>query len=239
MVKPKYKNEPDNGVFAKNTLLCDLARKYHADKVRFGYTRVYDYYFSSLKKDAKKIFEIGARGGNSLRMWKDYFENASIYGMDIKDCGKVNDERIHTLIGDQGKKDDLKQLVVRPEDGYSVIVDDGSHMQDDLLTSFGVLFKCVAPGGYYIMEDVWSLVEANGKRKPQMQWGVKCKDFSDSVTTVMENFKVEGMLESEHINYSAAQSIKRKVEFIHIFYAYKYPLTKQGTSNLVIIKKKD
>lgn len=215
-----YKSKPDNSLFPKNAPLCDLARKYHTDKITFGYTRIYDYYLSPVRKDVLNVFEIGIKDGKSLRMWRDYFWNADIYGMDIKNCSKHNEKRIHTFIGNQGKEEDLKSLTAKHGVFYDLIVDDGSHMQPDILTSFNTLFDYVYPGGYYIIEDVWSLVDSRGILKLRMEWGVKRKDFSDSVTVVMRD------LENENI------------DFIHIYYAYKYPLTKLGTSNFIVIKKK-
>ena len=202
--------------FSKNTILCDLARKYRTDKVKFGYTRIYDSYFSSIKKNVRKLLEIGIKEGRSLRMWKQYFEKANIYGLDIKNCSNIEEDRIFTFIGNQNSIRDLKKF----SDEYDIIVDDGSHLQKDILRSFNFLFNYVCPGGFYIIEDVWSLMDKNGKRKPKGQWGVKDKDFSDSVTSIMKNFK------------------RSNIEFVHIYYAYKYPLTKLGTSNLIIIKKK-
>ena len=46
--------------------------------------------------------EIGVYHGNSLKVWKDYFPNAEIYGIDIDpSCKKFEDERTKIIICDQ------------------------------------------------------------------------------------------------------------------------------------------
>jgi hypothetical protein len=72
--------------------LSQLADKYKTDKGLWhhGYTPIYNRYFEQLKDSYITLLEIGIggyeyenKGGESLRMWRDYFTNAKIIGFDF------------------------------------------------------------------------------------------------------------------------------------------------------------
>ena len=44
---------------------------------------IYDSHLSYRQDDEMKILEIGVFNGGSLYMWKNYFQNSSIIGLDI------------------------------------------------------------------------------------------------------------------------------------------------------------
>ena len=48
-----------------------------------SYLDIYERYFNKIKNDVKVFVEIGIFNGKSLKMWKEYFPNAIIYGIDI------------------------------------------------------------------------------------------------------------------------------------------------------------
>ena len=73
-----------------------LARLLGTDKSSYvhGYTRLYETHFASRRPTVRRLLEIGVgginswhgyettEGGQSLRMWRDYFPNAEIVGID-------------------------------------------------------------------------------------------------------------------------------------------------------------
>ena len=87
-------------------------------------------------------------------MWRDYFFNATIYGIDIRQTvidKYKNEERMVLQQVDQGNE---QQLIKYAKNGpWRVIVDDGSHMSSHQKLTFEVLWDSVEPGGYYIIED--------------------------------------------------------------------------------------
>ena len=119
-----------------------------------NYTEIYEHIFFSMKNAPIKICEIGIGKGGSLILWQEYFPNATIYGIDIKDKHFLDSKRIKTFIADQAKRDQLKQFIEKYGGDYNIILDDGGHSMEQQQTSFGYLFKYVKPGGYYIIEDV-------------------------------------------------------------------------------------
>ena len=84
-------------------------------------------------------------------MWREYFPNATIVGMDINPPIEV--EGCTVVQGDQGNCWDLSRLC---QDGlFDVIIDDGSHRHQHQITSFYTLFPSgMNPGGLYIIEDL-------------------------------------------------------------------------------------
>ena len=106
------------------TTLLDLARKYKTDKCangasKYGYVPYYEKQFRHIRHEKLKILEIGVRavrghGPSSLKMWKDYFPNSEIYGLDIDPENAGHDEeRIKIFIGDQGDSQVLKTLLMK------------------------------------------------------------------------------------------------------------------------------
>lgn len=134
-------------------LLVELADKYGATKRMHGYMPVYERFLAPIREDAKTVLEIGVQSGASLRMWRDYFPRANIIGLDIlKYCKKhaQPERRIHVVIGDQADVAILESLPT-----FDVIIDDGSHIPEDVKKSFELLFPChLHMGGLYFIEDM-------------------------------------------------------------------------------------
>jgi demethylmacrocin O-methyltransferase len=91
-------------------------------------------------------------GGNSLRMWKRYFHHGKIYGIDIYDKSKFDEHRIKTFQGNQNDIGFLDKILTRIGK-IDVIIDDGSHINQDVIASFQFLFPRLNSGGIYVVED--------------------------------------------------------------------------------------
>ena len=130
--------------------LTQLADKYNSDKHYHGYTYMYDTLFKPIKDSVKNILEIGIQYGYSLNMWRDYFPNAMVHGVDIVPV-EIKDERIKTYFGSQTDIDFLNSLC---NTSYDIIIDDGSHLHPDQAVTLNVLEKSLVKGGYYIIEDI-------------------------------------------------------------------------------------
>lgn len=142
--------------------LDSLALKYGTDKGSKGhnYCPIYERHLNYLKTQPFTLLEIGIggyhypdRGGESLRMWADYFTHAKIVGVDTYDKSFLNSPRIQTFVGSQ---DDIEFLhrVVKLTGRPQVIIDDASHINYLTIKTFEVLFPLLAPGGVYVAEDV-------------------------------------------------------------------------------------
>ena len=137
-----------------------LATIYMSDKWnRHWYAQHYEDLFSGLRHKKINILEIGVggyedpkHGGNSLRMWRDYFPNGRVYGIDIFDKSPHNQGRIKTFRGSQADADFLDALV-REIGTIDIIIDDGSHIAEHILFTFKHLFPHLSDRGFYVIED--------------------------------------------------------------------------------------
>ena len=138
------------------TELCDLALEYGVDKtpqLGHSYTPYYHELFKDKKDSIKKVLEIGIQAGASLFMWRDYFPNAEIYGIDIQST-KLDFIRIHCFQYDQSDAKQLQNFIDTVGGDFDLIIDDGSHRSDDQIFTANFLRKYLSPNGTYIIEDV-------------------------------------------------------------------------------------
>ncbi|MBC7810817.1 MAG: class I SAM-dependent methyltransferase [Burkholderiales bacterium] len=144
-----------------NQSLNVLAYKYGTDKRYHGYIPHYERYFEPLRKRALNVLEIGVggyedpyQGGESLRMWQEYFPCAMIYGIDIENKCPQDDKRIKTFRGSQNDPNFL-EWVAAQIGRIDLIIDDGSHISEHIITSFKTLFPHLVSGGIYVIEDLY------------------------------------------------------------------------------------
>lgn len=131
-----------------------------------NYTNRYAMYFEDIREEKINILEIGVKLGRSLKMWKEYFHNAEITGVDIDNLKKFEEPRIHIEQGDQKDTDFLKKIndLYGP---FDIIIDDGSHINEDIQKSFDCLFPLLKPGGLYIVEDLHACYwDSHGGKNP-------------------------------------------------------------------------
>lgn len=136
--------------------LSQLARIYGTDKYQHGYTEIYQTCFSKMRNEKLRILEIGIGGGdntkyggNSLKMWAKFFPKSEIMGIDLYDKSLLDYRRIKTFQGNQSDEIFLSQF-----DNLDIVIDDGSHINSDIIASFEYLYPRLNPGGYYCVEDI-------------------------------------------------------------------------------------
>lgn len=132
------------------TLLNDLGVKHGTDKstITHCYLDNYTRYFEPWREKEFNLLEIGVAGGGSMRMWREYFPKAKIYGID----NEPNCAGEGVFIGNQNDTGFIN-YVVQQTGPLSIIIDDGSHEGPFTIKSFKELFKGVVSGGYYVVED--------------------------------------------------------------------------------------
>jgi hypothetical protein len=158
------------------TDLCLIGEKYLVDKcpkLNHSYTPVYHELLKEYRNTSETVLEIGIGNyplmsslvgpkyvpGASLRMWRDYFTKANVYGCDIDPSTFFTDDRIQTYFADQSNEQSLEALFHNvkqhsKKETIDFIIDDGSHIVSHMKTTFKTLWKYVSPGGIYIIEDI-------------------------------------------------------------------------------------
>ena len=75
--------------------------------------------------------------GASLRLWKEYFPNAEVYGADIDKRILLEEDRIKTFYVDQTNAESVNSMWNEIErDNFDIIIDDGLHTAEAAITLF-------------------------------------------------------------------------------------------------------
>jgi hypothetical protein len=205
--------------------LTKLADKYKTDKgsLLHHYTEVYECFFYPMKTSARKICEIGIMEGASLRMFAEYFEGAVIYGIDIQNASHLNSDRIRTFVADQADRKQLAAFMDASGSGFDLILDDGGHSMAQQQISFACLFQNVAPGGYYVIEDVHtSLLDDYGVEPGEV----------NSTLTMINRFIQSGEIESKYMTEKERQYLDLNISYCNLMSRNK------GTSMTCIFRKR-
>lgn len=175
------------------------------------FTEVYERFFSPLKLTAVKVFEIGIAGGGSLEMWRDYFPNATVYGIDIYPKAELDSDRVKTFVADQADRAQLAAVIDKFGGGYDIIIDDGGHSMEMQQVSVGYLFKYLKPGGFYVIEDVHTSL-------PELWSGFGVEPGGGNSTLAMlERFIASGRLDSPYLSGAEKNDLARSIEFCNLF----------------------
>jgi hypothetical protein len=164
-----------------NDILVKLCDQYGSDKGSeqnlnpypwdsHSYADFYSRHFASCRNNIKKVFECGIGTNNpnipsnmtvngipgaSLRVWRDYFPNADIFGGDIDAEILFEEDRIKTFYLDQLNPNAIKIFwdTVGITD-FDLMIDDGLHTFDAGLTLFIHSICHLSSDGVYVIEDV-------------------------------------------------------------------------------------
>ena len=140
-----------------NMKLQQIGLKHNTDKAFFH--KYCDFYQKHLPKSTFKgrLLEIGIMDGASLLMWREYYPNAEIVGIDINDKSHLSIDGVQILQMDATDTEALATL-----GSFDIIVDDGSHMTADQQKSFEHLYlNQLNQKGFYIIEDLHTSLMPN------------------------------------------------------------------------------
>ena len=165
-------------------ILSELCEKYGSDKGFIdisGNNRPYNWHphtyanyyhsiFSLNRENVKFVFECGIGTNNpnlnsnmtkkgipgaSLRVWRDYFFNAQIYGADIDKEILFEEERIKTFYVDQLNSNSIKSMWenIKVEE-FDIIIEDSLHQPDASYNFFINSFHKLKKNGVFVIEDI-------------------------------------------------------------------------------------
>lgn len=142
-----------------DNILEELGAKYRPSKRTHNYLPYYWMHFRDIRHDVKKVIEIGVQTDHSIRMWEEFFPNATIYGLDIDPkCKQFEGGRRRILIGDQSNADFCNQVIRETGGDIDIVIDDGSHRIEHQLKSFSLFFPTLTDHGIYVVEDTGGVV---------------------------------------------------------------------------------
>lgn len=151
----------------------ELVDQYGTDKNISRYTITYEKLFNPKKEEVTNLLEIGIgtlnpehpssfsgivsfnpqyKQGGSLRVWRDFFPNANVYGVDIAEDCMFEEERIKTFLFDSS--DPIQSHYQLKGLEFDVIIDDGNHHPEYQIKTIRNLWPQLKPNGIYFIEDV-------------------------------------------------------------------------------------
>jgi len=198
LIHPRKQTVEDNyrvlsGRNPEDSELFMLMYKYGTDKPMSDYVWKYETHLEPIRDKVTSVLEIGVgsvlkthpynfagnlqwfphyKPGGSLRVWRDYFPNAFVFGIDIAEDCVVEENRIRTFIFNSASKTDCDFYLI--DMTFDLIVDDGSHLLENQIRTFYNLFHRVREGGFYVVEDVGSVEfmdQVVPTLRPQMRLG--------------------------------------------------------------------
>jgi hypothetical protein len=167
-------------------------------------------------------------------MWADYFPNAEIHGIDIADLRHNQSDRIKIHVCDQSNTEKLISIFELNNLRPNIIIDDGSHKIHHQQGTLAALFKFLAPGGIYVIEDI---VQFNLRRNLEAQLVVSRAEFHDNTEAVplgfssfsrvdealkctsmfmLMDFCFNGKIRSPFITPDEAQYLEAHIDFCNI-----------------------
>lgn len=233
-----YKETSKNGDFYKMSI------ESMTDKVSQHY--YYSYYplflnqYRNIIKNNKKykyaMLEIGVDKYRSINLWKKYFPESFIYGIDIdiQDEGK-NYKIIKCDQSNTNELENVSDIILKDNRNIFFIIDDGSHYPEHQIKTFNLFFdKLLCYGGTYIIEDIetsyWTKNDIYGYKT---RYGY---NKSDSLIEVFKN--LIDIVNSEFLTDENKNIINKKLKnFINNNVINLISGIFFGQNNLIITKK--
>lgn len=147
--------------------LGELLRKHGSDKsAHHDYHHLYASILGPRREETLAILEIGlgtnhedvvsnmgsgARPGASLRAWRDYLPNASIFGADVDSRVLFTEDRIQTRFVDQTRPETFAGMGMPTLD---MVIDDGLHSAHANMNTLAWALGQVRVGGWVVVEDI-------------------------------------------------------------------------------------
>jgi hypothetical protein len=125
-----------------------------------SYLPLYQKLLINKKETAKNVLEVGICNGGSIKLWNDFFTNATIYGLDIMNINDVwenikNKEQIilHTS-KDAYNEDFFTAKFLYKNIKCDFMLDDGPHTLESMKQFIKLYSQIMTDDGILIIEDV-------------------------------------------------------------------------------------
>ena len=147
-------------------LLQNIVDNIRTDKgTTHDYLGLYQKLLSPLQYQAKNVLEVGVWMGGSIKLWRDFFLNATVYGidnlqfeqMDLEDC-VTKDNRIILKTGVDAYDEEIVKthfLGIK----FDFMLDDGPHTLESMIKFIKFYSSLLSDDGILIIEDI-----------PDMSW---------------------------------------------------------------------
>lgn len=146
--------------------LAELVDNTLTDKnTAHSYMELYESLFKSKKESAQNILEIGIgdfqeKNGGSLKLWYNYFANATIHGIDILSSDRIIDElknnnRVVLYTESDGYDETFfNNNILEKNIKFDMLLDDGPHTLESMIQFIKLYSQVIAEDGILVIEDV-------------------------------------------------------------------------------------
>lgn len=143
--------------------LVELADNSRTDKnTVHSYLPLYQQLLIHKKETAKNVLEVGVHHGGSIKLWSDFFTNATVHGLDIIHINTVwpeirnkNNIILHTSC-DAYNYDYFNTNFKSKNIQFDFMLDDGPHTLDSMKNFITMYSQLMTDDGILIIEDVQS-----------------------------------------------------------------------------------
>lgn len=234
--------------------LTKIGKQHGTDKAgpEHNYTeKVYYHMLKKIKDKDIKLLELGVGDtGASIKMWRDYLQNAEITLFDpffITDPAvtvtpkEIENLGVRVIKGNQLSRYDLKTLSDE-EEYYDIIIDDASHVSDGISLSLANLLPYLKKKGCYIIEDL-SCAKDRDRRIDDCNRWLDSDSVEQTINKIyhqeeyhilytLEHFKRTGKWKSKILNDDEIDFLEQNVGVFKTF------IDNNSQTNLVVIKRK-
>ncbi len=148
--------------------LCLIGQKYDTDKTPLRinvnslrhahpYTLYYNSIFNHIKNYCLNILEFGILKGSSLLMWKEYFYNSKIVGLDNNTyyINKMKEQNFDVSFVDVNDENNISSSLKNLNMMFDIIIEDTTHQIEDQIRVIKNTVEYLKPGGVIIIEDIF------------------------------------------------------------------------------------
>lgn len=129
-----------------------------------AYLPLYQRLLSTKKETAKNVLEVGIDKGGSIKLWNDFFVNATVYGLDIIHINNVwdtikNNDKIKLFTSYNAYDSQMFNTFFNNKIKFDFMLDDGPHTLESMIQFIQLYSQIMTDDGILIIEDI-----------PQISW---------------------------------------------------------------------
>lgn len=171
-------------------MLSEIANNDRTDKnTTHSYLELYQRLLQDKKETAKHVLEVGIDKGGSIKLWRDFFTNAIVHGIDIIPIECIWEEikykhKIYLYISTNAYDEQFfKEEFLDKDIKCDFMLDDGPHTIESMIQFIKLYSQLLTEDGILIIEDVQCIewVDVLTKHVPEeLQKHVKVYDLREN-----------------------------------------------------------
>jgi len=156
-----YRSSYPKNIYTQCINLKEMVDNSRTDKnTVHSYLDLYQKLLINKKETAKNVLEVGISNGGSIKLWNDFFTNATVYGLDIINDvweGIKNNEKIILHTSTDAYNDDFFVThFLNKNIRCDFMLDDGPHTLESMKQFIKLYSQIMTDDGILIIEDVQS-----------------------------------------------------------------------------------